>query len=722
MSGKRVFIKGTGIICPIGHGIPELKDSLESNKTGIRPLTLFQASEEYTLPAGEIKENVEEDGIPRTHSLALIAANDALTGTGVIPDAIIIGTTTGGMPTTEVHLKDKKTDAGLYRYHSTGSVADYIAEKTGCRGPVITVTTACSSGTAAIKIALELLRSGKAGTVLAGGIDALCRLTYFGFNSLKLIDPDGARPLDKNRLGMTVSEGSSMLLLVSADEKPDEAKAEILGAGLSCDAYHPAAPHPDGEGAVKAMKSAIDNAGISPSDIDYINLHGTGTKENDLAEAKAVKFLFKDKVPFLSSTKGATGHPLAAAGAIEAVISTITISSGLIPANTGCTEPDPELDVKPLLQPVQRKTGTVLSNSFGFGGNNASLVLSDPDIKRETRKQAPVLNLEVLGSACITGAGDLDSTMEKIFSGEKCGGALPSADVSKKLPPREVRRLKRLPRIALSLAIDAHENSGLEQTPSAIFFGTAWGPLSETYDFLTKLYESGEQFTSPTDFVGSVHNAPAGQIAIKFKSTGPNITVTGGDYSFEQALMTAELLAKDTDGTMLIMGADETHEQLSPLFDRSIENNALSDGGGAVVLKPTDSKDGMIISLSFFENTNNNTNIIESLVNTLGGAETINDKFGLILAGIPAACRETGENQLEKILSITEFSNPVIDYRKITGEFASASAVASAISVRLLSDGKVPALLTGNDEHSLNGKGILLLGLGSFVTGITLTK
>ena len=238
------------------------------------------------------------------------------------PDAVVLGVTTGGMLTTENLLKKKVRDPELYRRHAAGSVAEDIARRHRCSGPALTVSTACSSGAAALKIALEMLRSGRVKRVLAGGADSLCRLTYYGFNALQLLDPKGAHPLDADRRGMSVGEGAAMMLL--AVDKPDQAVAEVLGAGLSCDAYHPAAPHPEGKGALAAMRAALSDAGISISDIDYINLHGTGTLDNDISEAAAIRTLFVGKKPLLSSVKGACGHCLAAAGAIEAVVSAIS--------------------------------------------------------------------------------------------------------------------------------------------------------------------------------------------------------------------------------------------------------------------------------------------------------------------------------------------------------------------------------------------------------------
>jgi 3-oxoacyl-[acyl-carrier-protein] synthase-1/3-oxoacyl-[acyl-carrier-protein] synthase II len=294
---------------------------------------------------------------------------------------------------------------------------------------------------------------------------------------------------------------------------------------------------------------------------------------------------------------------------------------------------------------------------------------------------------------------------------------VPVQKMSEILPPRAVRRLKRLPRLALSLAIAAHEDSGQVDAPSSIFLGTGWGALSETYDFLTRVFETRGQFPSPTDFVGSVHNAPAGQIAMHFQSTGANITTTGGDYSFEQSLMVAQLLSTGASGSALLVGVDESHEVLSTLFDRSVSaDEVLSDGGGAFCLKRGDNSTGPHIGVAFYENAENNPEAILSLIKRLGGPGRINSAYGALLAGVPKRCRSEGERQLQAFLSLSEFKNPVIDYRKIVGEYASASAVASVIAARLIKEGKIPAPLCHGHTFHLNGKGVLVIGVGEFIT------
>jgi 3-oxoacyl-(acyl-carrier-protein) synthase len=722
----RAYVLGMGIVSPVGSGLSATTEAIRRGTKGLRPLSLFPAARESGCLVGEITEPTETtsirgtEGVPRTHQLARLAAAQAMAGSRVPPDAVVVGTTTGGMLTTETLLKRGERDPALYRYHSLGSVAEDLALRYRCTGPVITVSTACSSGAVAIKVALEMLRSGKARRILAGGADSLCRLTYYGFNALQLLDPGGARPLDRDRRGMSLAEGAAMLLL-TADE-PDGAIAEILGAGVSCDAYHPTAPDPMGRGAARAMEAAIQDAGITRADVGYINLHGTGTPDNDLSEAMAIDTVFGDRHPLLSSIKGAFGHSLGAAGAVEAVVSAIGISQNLVPANTGYRCPDPALKLDPVIRPTEMPPSAVLSNSFGFGGNNASIVMGPPGTYSPPAKKARAGRLAIVGTACITGAGDTAKTLEALSGGRPCLGQLSLGEISRDLPAAEVRRLKRLPRLVLSLAVTAHDDSGRGDYPASIFLGTGWGALSETYSFLRGLFQANECFSSPTDFVGAVHNAPACQAAMRFKATGANITTTGGDYSFEQSVMVADLMTRDADGTILVVGADEAHPELSELFDPSVLPAApLSDGGGAFCLRRGHGAGGPGLTFLFFENSRNNPGVIASLVRTLGTPKELNGRYGAVLAGIPGCCRRDGEEQLRAFLAMAGFEGPAVDYRRLTGEYASASAVATVAAARFVEQETIPGPLCSGGDAPLNGKGVLILGLGGFVTAMAVT-
>lgn len=718
MKNMRVFIAGLGIISPLGLGRQATLGTLRRGASGIKPVSLFPVFQTEPLPVGEIGEIIDIKAVPRTHVLAMLAAREALAGINEPPDAILLGVTSGGMPGTETLLRQKNCDPALYRHHGVGSVASHIACSVGCQGPVLTVSTACSSGSVALAIAMEMLKSGKVRRVLAGGADALCRMTYYGFHALQLIDVAGARPLDRNRHGMSLGEGAAMLLLIAAETPPAGALGEMMGAGLSCDAYHAAAPQPEGLGAFQAMQHAIAGAGMNLREIDYIHLHGTGTMDNDLAEARALNTLFGSQLPLLSSTKGATGHTLGAAGAMGAVIAVMSICEGFVPANTGCHDPDPELKLRPVMKPLRKRIHRVLVNAFGFGGNNASLVIGHPDRydgRHDSQETSPLL---ISSMACLTGAGNAQATMNRLMAGGSIKGVPDLEAQTAQLPQKMIRRLKRLPRMVLALAAAACAEREDLLPPQSIFFGTGWGPLSETHDFLSKLFESGEQFTSPTDFIGSVHNAPAGQAAIHFRAKGPNITLSGGDYSFEQALLTADLLRHESERPLLLIGADEYHPVFSPLFEPAAASKGTSADGGAAFILTRGNSDGSNIRSLHLAFAREDPHTISCMIEHLGGKQRIRERYSAIFAGIPAVYEESGRRQLNEFETLIGFEGPVIDYRRWTGEFASASAVAAFLAAKCIQQNEIPVQMRNRGICSLSDAGILLLGLGDFVTAV----
>ncbi len=703
---KQIHIAGLGIISPLGNDPQATTRALGDNHCGIGALdaTVMQVRHRPTLPVGQV-QNLEDSPLPRTHRLALHASNQAMANCVVAPDAVILGSTTGGILHTEQLLADGVQDPERYRHHGLTTVAEAIAAQHGCQGPAITLSTACSSGSCAIAMAFEMLRSGEARWVLAGGADSLCKLTYYGFHSLQLVDPEGGRPLDTKRCGMSVAEGAALLLLTT--EPVAQPLGQLFGYGLSCDAHHPAAPHPEGRGAATAMKDAIKCADLAVTDMDYINLHGTGTPDNDLAESKAITTLFSNPPP-LSSIKGATGHTLAASGAIEAAIACICSTENLIPANTGCTEVDPELGVSPVLNPQSAPLSAILSNSFGFGGNNASLILGKAGAFPVSNAPPRSSPLTILGKACITGAGHGQETLEQFSQLASLSGTLDTDTLSRGLPARKIRRLGRFPRMALALAAAAKEDSCFTQSPHSVFLGTGWGALSETHNFLTKLRDSDEQFPSPIDFVGSVHNSAAGQIAIMHGARGANLTLSGGDHSFEQALLTAHTFLHDSSKAAFVLAADEAHKQLSPLFDPSVDAaSPLADGGGGFSLSRRVIPGKVCIRLSFYQNQTES--VIQSLVAQLSTENASLSDYQMILAGIPAAHSAQGEQQLDNFMQLSGLDVPVIHYRKFTGEFASASAVAAVMACHLLQNGVVAA-----------DKKVLVLGFGNAVTAMEL--
>jgi len=701
-----VYIAGLGIVSPFGASVETTFSALQANGTAVAPLRIFPVLQQPSLPVGQVEDLRGNSHLPRAHRLGIVAAKQAMEGNESGLDAVIVGSTTGGISQTEELLTEKNENAGLYQYHGLSTIAETIGEELNCTGQLLTVSTACSSGTAAISMAAKILACGEAEWVLAGGVDSLCLLTYYGFHSLQLVDKKRSRPFDKTRDGMSVAEGAAFLLLTN--QKPNHSHGVLLGSGLSCDAYHGAAPHPEGTGAEAAMQKAMDDAAVNADAIDYINLHGTGTPENDLAESKAVRRLFNPAPP-LSSIKGLGGHGLAASGAVEAVVSVICLKHDFLPANCGCEEADPACGLQPLSIPVEQSVTTILSNSFGFGGNNACLVLSKTEKKKESETEEAV-PLSIVGKSCITGAGHTMDSMGRFFTLESMAGMLDIKTIAEQLPVKSIRRMKRFSQMALALAAAAKKDSGIEQSPHAVFMGSGWGALSETWDFLDKLRSTREQFPSPIDFVGSVHNSAAGQIAISHGATGPNITSSGGDYSFEQALRATEVFleTKTRYNTAFLLAADEAHPNFTKLLDASAQKTDLmADGGGGLYLCRKVIPGKVAIKLPFYGKTSKT--VLEKMLASLGGKEIIQGKCAMILAGIPAAQEIEGEQQLNAFMQATSIDVPVIHYRKFTGEFASASAVAAVMATQLLESGEIPA-----------GKQVLILGFGKTQTAMQL--
>lgn len=701
MTAPPVYITAAGAVSALGIGTARHLAALRQGAGGIRPLTIFTPASAPPLPVGQMAGPLPEVGdIPRTHALARMALEDALSGGALPPpDAVVVGTTTGGMPATETQVRDGCTDPERYRFHGAGTVAEDLARQCGCRGPVITVSTACSSGAVAIAIGAAMVRAGVAQRVLAGGADAVCRMTYYGFNSLQLIDPAGARPMDASRRGMSVAEGAALVMLTATPA--DAGGVALLGAGLSCDAYHPSTPHPAGDGAVAAMAAALAEAGLSPGDIDYINLHGTGTIDNDQAEAVAVGRVFGTAMPPASAIKGATGHPLAAAGALEAVVARLCIETGLVPANTGFETMDPKMGWQPPKRPRRAAVATVMSNAFGFGGNNAVLILGNgpkpsPATEPPVRRLADLPALNAVGAGCITGAGGLAETLHRMQSGREAAGILESEALARGLPPGLVRRLKRLPRMALALADAAVSGAGGNAAVKDVFFATGWGGQSETYDFLTRLFDTRERFPSPTDFINSVHNAPAGHVAQRLGATGANVTTSGGKRAFEQALLSASLVSGAHDAPLLLMGADEYHAAFTPRLDPG----AAADGGGALVLKR--GGDGPAVRLLYFERpTAGPASALERVLEETNAPR----RYRTIMVNIFDAADTDSAASLKRLLEATAFGGAVVDIRRTFGGFATATAAAAAAAVGLVT--RVPG-----------DGGVLILGMDETVTAL----
>lgn len=295
---------------------------------------------------------------------------------------VFLGTSTSGILETEHAYRQRDAQTGAlppgFRYrnsHSTFSAADFACRYLGLTGPAAVVSSACSSSAKVFATARRMLAAGFIDAAVVGGVDSLCLTTLYGFNSLGLTSSEPCRPYAADRSGISIGEGAALVLLEPAPDSLDADTVLLTGIGESSDAYHMSSPHPDGAGARLAMEQALQTAGLRPEQIDYINLHGTATPSNDASEGKAVGGLFGAATP-CSSTKGATGHTLGAAGGIEAVISALALRHGFLPGGVNTAVADAGLALNYLLDNREQPVRHVLSNSFGFGGTNCSLVLS----------------------------------------------------------------------------------------------------------------------------------------------------------------------------------------------------------------------------------------------------------------------------------------------------------------------------------------------------------
>ncbi len=394
---RSVYISGSGIVCAAGLCTREVLSTLLAGTCGIAPVRYLQTGHRE-FPVGEVKLTdaqmcgrlgIPEDEITtRTALQGMMALGEALEDAGLSRDDLrsagfISGTTVGGMDRSEnCYLDFIENDSrnAYLRTHDCGSCSEMIADRYGDFAFIDTISTACSSAANAIGLAAEMIRAGEAEIVVAGGAECITRFHLNGFNTLMILDRRPCRPFDAERAGLNLGEGAAYLVLESEESlrrRGASPLARLSGYGNACDAFHQTASSPDGEGAYLAMCKALDDAGLRPEDINYINAHGTGTPNNDLSESRAMLRLFGEKLPPMSSTKSITGHTTSASGAIESVICLLALREKFLPVNYGWNVPMAEVPVRPNMD-ISRGTVLrhVLCNSFGFGGNDSSLVIS----------------------------------------------------------------------------------------------------------------------------------------------------------------------------------------------------------------------------------------------------------------------------------------------------------------------------------------------------------
>ena len=567
-----IAITGEGIICAIGADKASVLSALRRQETGIATMR-YLPSDHHELPVGEVKMSDDEmkshlgirlsEEVSRTALMGMMAVSQTLSDAQVSGDkreriVFISGTTVAGMDVTERHFTEMRTSddhLSCLHYHSCGDNTRQIAEHFGCFSEYTTVSTACSSAANALILGAEMLKAGKADVVVAGGTEALSVFHLNGFNSLMILDKEHCRPFDETRQGLNLGEGAAYVVLESeehARRRQAPVHAFLRGYGNACDAFHQTASSENGEGAYLAMQEALKMAGLKPTDIDYVNAHGTGTPNNDLSESVALQRVFGSLMPSVSSTKGFTGHTTSASGSIEAIICLLAMHNGFLPANLGWHQPMSD-GIIPTLGEDHVSLRHVLCNSFGFGGNDSSLLLSmDPG--------CPVFTTSPV-SPSIRELARVEISSEDELS-----------EIRDFVKPLEARRMGKLMKASLLSSLKALRQAGID-CPDAIITGTSLGCWENTESLLTQIEQEGEVMLSPTNFMQSTHNTIGSNIAIRTHCHGYNVTYTQCDHSLEWALRDARRLLMSGRCETVLVGC---HDETTPLYRSLLERLGIT--------------------------------------------------------------------------------------------------------------------------------------------------
>lgn len=587
MTFPRVAVTGVGVVSALGHGAESTFSRLARGDRAIVPLTLFDALDARSRVAAEIPDlDVSaiaprgERGWSRTDAMALVAAREALARSGHPPATlgVSVGTTTGGMFETEDALLDAPhapldpLRAKRLLEHPLDRTAQRLATVLGANVRA-TLCAACASGAIAIVRAVRWLTDGSAERVVAGGADGLCRLTFFGFDSLGALDPEPCRPFDRARRGLSLGEGAGFLVLeleATARRRGAEILAFLSGAAVAAEAHHITHPEPTGASAARLIDRALATARLRPDDIGYVNAHGTGTQPNDAMEAKALHLAFGSDTArvLVSSSKGQLGHTLGAAGAIEAAVTVLALGRGVAPPSAGLAEPeDPGLghvmgEAKPAA------IGAALSCSFGFGGTGAVLAFERADApgRGGGATAAPRGRVVVTGFSTL-GTGD---------------------NPLSRLDPERSRRFDRAAAYVAAGAEAALGSAGLSPSSIGLVAGSAFGSVERSVEFVRRALSRGVRRANPADFPHLVASGPSGNASIYLGLTGLVAGAVEGETSGEAALAAALSFLALFEADGLVVGAAEAsdpivNQVLGPLR-RGGGTNEVPRGEGAAFL------------------------------------------------------------------------------------------------------------------------------------------
>ena len=737
---KPILITGMGVVSAIGLGKEETLQALIDGRSGVGELKYLK-TEHKEFPVGEVKLTdaemrrrlgIADDAITtRTALMGMIALGEALEEANLTRETLpnvgfISGTTVGGMDMSEQYYLDYLNGEAHSEYisvHDCGNCSEMTANHFGRFAFVTTLSTACSSAANAIILGANMIRSGEAEIVVVGGSECITKFHLNGFNSLMILDTAPCRPFDATRRGLNLGEGAAYLVLESEESamrRGAKAQALLSGYGNACDAFHQTASSPDGEGAYRAMKKALDCAGMPPDAIDYINAHGTGTSNNDVSESQAMKRLFGEAVPPVSSTKPFTGHTTSASGSIEAVFCIMALQNGFLPVNLNWSQPM-EDGIVPVSQPTKKELHHVLCNAFGFGGNDSSMLISGRETRDcetrdcETRDEAMsrVPRPEVPRPIFVLSAKQISiqQPLSEAWMQETVEYQEPfvrSIDPSFKdyVSPIEARRMGKILKRALATSKEALQAAGLESV-DAIITGTGYGCIENTEFFLNALSTEGEQLLKPTYFMQSTHNTISSLVAIQTKNHGYNATYAHKGISFDSALHDAWLQIRMGMMDSALVGG---HDEMTPVFYRILKKGGVmghddercGEAAVSVVLSRQCDDSGAtrpLCRITGFQMLHNpSANLLMDTVTTLlqKAGRSLSD-IDFVLTGM------SGNHQNDAAyLSETKMlfgDKPLLKYKHLFGESFTASGLGFYVAAQCLNAGFVPASLYVNKEE-----------------------
>ena len=725
----QVVVTGIGIISSIGNNLEETYNSLVERKTGITKIEILETLRKDEFLLGEIKlthnqlieiaEVDSEKAWTRTALLGIIAAKQAVADAAIDTSnsALISASTVGGMDRSELFYTDFLTEAKQKKYidsHHAGNSTEMIAEQCGINGLITTISTACSSSLNSIMFGTRLIKSGKTKSAIVGGTDALSKFTLNGFNTLMILDREHCRPFDNSRTGLNLGEGAAYFVLEEKESAIKAGKkiyAEVSGYANANDAHHQTASSENGEGPFLAMKNALISAEIKPSEIDYINAHGTGTNNNDLTEGIAIKRLFGEKIPVFSSTKAYMGHTLGAAGVIESVIAILTLKNKTAFPNINFKTPIEEIGLIPITELTKlTEAKYVLTNSFGFGGNDSSIVFGavNEKINNTTTDEKPK-QIFINGSGCISPQNTLNgfNPDEEIFETKTNFLEIQKPNYRDFINPKLLRRMSKIVRMGIVAAKTAMDEAGIDK-PDAILTGTGMGCQRDTEKFLNSMIENKEGLLAPTAFIQSTHNTVGGAIALGLKNHETNLTYVHRTFSFESALLDSILLLSNGNTKNILLGGFDEITEESWLIKTKIDFykkeatnnlNLLNDnqsgalageGSSFFVLCKEKNKNTLaeVIGTKMFYRPGSNNAIQENISNFLNTHSLTTKDIDLVILGY------NGDAEFDKIYSGLEDNlfakNTTAFYKHLSGEYDTSSAFAMWLAAGIINKNKVP--------------------------------